>query len=83
MKHRVNLLINEYEIRDENTIKTFSVMYSIALSECVSFPVIISTLSRSLFKVGSTGNFVIAFVGMNWNLFFVQNLHFSMFLFSI
>lgn len=53
-------------------------MYSVSLSESGVFPVIISTLSCSLFNVVSTGNFITAFVEMNWNLFFTQNLHLSM-----
>lgn len=53
-------------------------MYSISLSEGGFLPsVIIITLSHFIFSIVRTGNFITAFVEMNWNLFFVQIQHFS------
>lgn len=54
-------------------------MCSISLSEGDFFcSVIITTLSHFIFRIVRTGKFTIAFVGMNWNLFFVQIQHFVM-----
>lgn len=53
-------------------------MYAITLSEGSFCPVIISTLSCSFFNVVRTGNVITTLVGMNWNLFFVQNPHLAM-----
>lgn len=80
MKHRVNLLIDEYEIRVENKIKASFQLCTPYPSQKVVFSpsVIIITLSYFIFSIVRTENFIIAFVGMNWNLFFVQTQHFAM-----
>lgn len=81
MKHRVNLLINEYEIRDKQNTKTpfQSCIPHPCQKVCfVLFPFPVSCTSCSVFYAVSTGNFIIAFLGMNCNLFFIQKLSFSM-----
>lgn len=66
MKHRVNLLIDEYEIRVENKIKApFQLCTPYPCQKGFFLLVIISTLSHFIFSIVWTGNFIIEFVEMN------------------
>lgn len=67
-KHRVNLLIDGYEVRVECKIKApFQLGTPYPCQKVVVFypSVIIITLSHFIFSLVRTGNFITAFVRMN------------------